>query len=364
MPVAIDFVEATRVLEAAAARARSAEPVSASGESVFALWQERTERLAGMRKNKVAIAALGAALLAKATAPQIDPLSLVERSGERGYSARAVAQLLASRQRDLAYRLGTKAPDPLAASPWFGPARISDIDKWHDESLPFADELISWLAALEHAEAADALTGFLRARMAVAAEQATQLKLPTVAGQEVHLDDLVGTTRNFIERNPEDGRRGTAAVAAAFAAAGHQVVARPVNDPSQIDIDVLTAEGTPVLGIEIKQKPTSPSDADDIAAGVAAAGGDHALLCALALGQPRLDDAGLQARADHEHRVVLQIVYSIGEVIRIALFSSAVSRSDFVAAYPHELAKFLDALEVSQDGRVQWQGLAQGWASD
>jgi hypothetical protein len=351
----IDVSEAQRVLEAAATKAASTEPVSA-------LWEQRTRELANMRTNKVAIAALGAALLAKATNPNIDPLSLTERSGPHGYSARTIAQLLADQQRALKYVLGTQAPDPLAGSPWFGAERIDHITKWRASARSQADKLISWLSDLKPEDAAGALSAFLRVRMDVATQHRAQRHQPFAAATHVDLAELVRTLSPFVTQAPEEGRRGAAAAAAAFAAAGHRVEARVVNDPSQTDVDVLTPTGGLSIGIEVKQKPATAKDATDIAAGSAAIGASKAILCALDPQQRRLDDDGLRARADTEQGVALEIVYTVDELLRLALFSSHATRAEFLARFPAEMARMLTQLDASPDALMRWRAAAARWA--
>jgi hypothetical protein len=59
----------------------------------------------------------------------------------------------------------------------------------------------------------------------------------------------------------------------------------------------------------------------------------------------------------------LQIAYSLGDVIQLALFTSGVTRDEFVAAYTREVAKFLDQLEASTGALEQWRELADRWAA-
>ena len=315
-----------------------------------------------MRTNKVAVAALGAALLAKATNPKVDPLSLSERSGRYGYSARGVAQLLAVQQQPLKYMLGTGAPDPLASSPWFGPVRIDHIDKWRKAALPYADKLIGWLSALTADEAAGALEAFLRVRMEVAKERRARRANVVAPTPHVDLAELVRTLSPFVTQSPEEGRRGAAAAAAAFAAAGHEIEARVVNDPSQTDVDVLAPGRGPSIGIEVKQKPATDNDAMDIAAGAAAIGASKAVLCALDPTQTRLDDDGLRSRAEADHRIALEVVYTVDELLRLALYSSYVTRSEFLVRFPAEMSRMLERLHASEHALARWRAAAARWA--
>jgi hypothetical protein len=354
----IDYRAAEQILERAALKA-------ASHGRVDALWEQRARELEQWRSNRVAIAAFGTALLAKATHPNVDALSLHEDSGPRGYRPRNLAKtVLAAKRDDFKYALGTPGPDPLAASPWFGEVhRIDLIRKWRKSMKMPADRLVSWLGGLKAEEAEEALVAFLRVRMEVYAERQQLRGLSVVDISTVSAADLAATLRAFIEADPEDGRRGAAAVAAVFAAAGYDVVARPVNDPGQVDIDVASA-GLMVIGIEVKQKPATARDAADIAEGAADAGASKALLCALDPSQEQLDDDRLIARADEKHGVGLMITYSVDDLLRLAMFSSSVTRDDFLSRVPAEVARFLDALDASAQARQRWKAAADRWAAD
>lgn len=333
-----------------------------AGEPVSALWEQRTRELAEMRSNKVAIAVLGTALLAKATNPRIDALSLHERSGPDGYQARTLArEVLAANADRLGYALGTKAPDPLASSPWFGPRRIDQIDKWRPKARIHADNLINWLSALKPEEAHDALAAFLRIRMLEAEERKQQRALAFAGIATVSFDELTTTLKPFVELQPEEGRRGAAAVAAAFAAAGHEVVARIVNDPGQTDVDVLDPDGEVTIGIEVKQRPATEKDALDLAAGAQAIGATKALLCALDPDQPRLDERRLRTRANVDHGVALGIVYTVEELLMLAILSGSASRHELLRDFPAHMAAHLRDLDASPEAQERWKATAKPW---
>jgi hypothetical protein len=352
----VDFRQAEAVLDRAARKAASDDPVDP-------LWEQRARELEEWPSNRVGIAAFGTALLAKAANPDIDPLSLTEDSGPCGYRPRNLAKMvLAARREDYRYALGTPAPDPLAASPWFGDvARIDLITKWRAQMRVRADRLVSWLGSLRADEAETALVAFLRVRMEIYRERQQLSGLSQVDATRVSYGDLVGALKPFIESNPEEGRRGAALVAAAFEAAGYEVVARPVNDPGQLDVDIRKG-GELVMGIEVKQKPATAQDARDIAQGAAQAGASKALLCALDPRQERLDGERLVLGADSDYAVVLEIVYDVGSLLRLAIFSSAVRREDFLARLPGDLARQLEALNASAEARSRWKTTADRWA--
>src|ERR1700689_773607 len=69
-----------------------------SQEKLPAVWLQRVERLgelaAPRASGKTYIAALGGALLAKATDPAVDSLTQDEAAGPRGYSLRTATEFL------------------------------------------------------------------------------------------------------------------------------------------------------------------------------------------------------------------------------------------------------------------------------
>lgn len=173
----------------------------------------------------------------------------------------------------LGFLLGTPGPDPLAGSPWFGPERIDEIDKWRSSAREYADNLVGWLAGLSQKSAREALAALVLRRSEAPQRALERRKAALVTGGEVaSLGVLSRALESFVGRNPAEGRRGAAAAAATFSAAGRQVVVRPVHDPGQVDVDVMDREGLLLIGIEVKQRPATPQDALDIAAGAHAAG--------------------------------------------------------------------------------------------
>ena len=355
-----------QVVNASAAKLvlqRAASVADDENASVDPLWEARARELSQWTSNRVAIAAYGAALLAKATNADVDALSVSPKSGRNGYSARSVAKLLAEARDQYRFSLGTNGSDPLAASPFFGEQRIDRITKWRKPMRKKAGRLVGWLGSLTHPEAELALVAFLRVRMEQQARSQALRSSLRVSGVAESLAELVATVKPFIEADPEDGSRGAAVVAAAFAASGREVVARPVNDPGQVDVDVLRDDALEI-GVEVKQKPATAQDALDIAQGAEERGASKAVLCAFEPEQATLDDERLIARADEEHSICLQIIYSVGDLFRLALFGGGATRDEFMASFAEEASHYFAELNVSEEGREQWQTAVNRWGED
>jgi hypothetical protein len=350
---------AIRVLEDATRLARDPD------HRVNELWDSRVEVLEGWIGNKLALTVFATAVLAKATKPEVDPLSLIDRSGDpNSYNARIFAKdVLVPNAQRLRFLLGTPGPDPLAGSPWFGPERISDIDKWRPKSRPRADDLQGWLAGLDREQAEDALVAFVRRRAGAFEDQLEGRKRALVdGGAVIPLFDLATEVDRFMKRKPEYGRRGAAAAAATFAAAGRKVVARPVHDPGQIDVDVLDRSGLLWLGLEVKQQPATKQDALDIAAGVRALGATRAILCAFGQEGDRLPDATLCEQADRDYGVMLHIVYGTAELMRLASLSSDATRPAILKAFPKAYGDSLATLGADQPTLDQWKAITDRWS--
>lgn len=321
--------------------------------------------LEAWKGNKLALTAFATAALAKATEPEVDALSLIDRSGDpRSYNSRTLArEVLVPTARRLGFLLGTPGPDPLAGSPWFGPERIDEIDKWRANAKARADDLVGWLAGLTQEDAREALVALILRRSEVLQRQVDERREALVTAEaEVSLAELAEAVDRFIRRNPERGRRGTAAAAAAFSAAGRQVLARPVNDPSQVDVDVMDRKDLLLIGIEVKQRPATEQDALDIAAGAHARGGSRAILCAFAQEDAPLAHNRLVKEAEREYGVFLYFAHSIAELIRLAALLTEVDRPLLLRDFPPAFSRYLEELGCSQEALGQWKALTTRWA--
>jgi hypothetical protein len=134
-------------------------------------WQKRVQelgRLCPHSKSSTVIAALGTALLAKATDPRVDVYSLLVRGeAETSYSARSLADNVWARCRArLEIDLGANGMNPLNNTPFIGKTRIDEISGVRNQ-----EGWNHFLACLEAAkelkgdsDARHALRGFIIAR--------------------------------------------------------------------------------------------------------------------------------------------------------------------------------------------------------
>ena len=310
MGLVVDQVEARAILDEAARWA-------ASDREVPGEWMEWTRRVDGS-PSKTFTAALGTALLAKATNPAIDALALKATSGPNAYSARTVGHGVlvpgAVRHR---YDLRATGREPLNNQPFFRYNRIDEIDRVHARARPHLPDLIAACQAINQLDARQAyaaLAAFLRVRM----EAARDHRAIDLRGSGVSMSDLIDKTERFVTADPEGGRRGQAFVAAAFDLASSSVRSRRVNDPSRRmpgDVQILVG-GMPVLAVEVRQKTVSHEEtmhfAESLRQGKVAIG----LLAMLNPSQDELDERRVRKDGERLHGVFVALAYGVEEDLK------------------------------------------------
>ena len=343
-------------MEAGIARARSQSALPAA-------WITRTERL-GALGVKTYVAALGGALLAKATDPRVDSLVQDETASARGYSLRRAAEYLAVHNEGR-YHLGTASRWPLNNRPFLGgPARIDEFTKISRRARPafqmFLDSLIA-LNRLDSEEALNALSAFLCVRMAVAERERTAIAELFTRTSGLTLEDVLGMAELFVRENPEHGRRGQAFVAAAFDCAFDSVQLQSINNPKPGDVRVVLDGKT--VPIEVKQIPVASDRALELAREARRLGGDAALLVALADKQEPLDRDRIRRTAIREIGVAVEVCESVRELVGlIAVFASA-SIEEIVSSLPAAFAARMQEIEVSDAGLRRWRDLIEARAT-
>lgn len=321
MGIRIPTVDLERELEAALSDA-------ASGSNGAELWVDRVECLGEQVEQghgKTYVAALGAALLAKATDPRVDSLTQAADAGPTGYSLRQVAELLQSRVRGRVH-LGTLSKNPVNNSPFLrGPSRIDRFDKIASSARPVYEAFVRWLGELnayDQSKAHDALVAFVRVRGdAQRAEDAASASRPHL-GAAASLEDLLEALHLFVTEDPEGGSRGQAIVAAVLACAFDDVEVVPSNHPAPFDVK--RAGDPPPLVCEVKQLPIESEDVSELARRAVARSAQRAIYAALHPAQPPLPVDRLCADALVEHGVLLDVCYDVRQLAaRIGVYSDA-----------------------------------------
>ena len=182
MGLSVDLEQARAVLRAGVELAASERPVSSE-------WTRWTNRIDASPSRTFTVA-LGTALLAKATNPQIDALALKATSGPRAYSARTVGHMvLVPGAVQYGYDLRARGREPLNNQPFFRYDRIDGIDRIHARARPHLPHLIAACKAINGLDtegAKAALAAFLRVRM----EAARTRRAVDLRGAGVSMSDL------------------------------------------------------------------------------------------------------------------------------------------------------------------------------
>lgn len=253
MAVRIDQDDAYAVLEEAIA-------VAQSDARVPARWLEMAKEVAA-GPSRTFTAALGTALLAKATEPSIDPLSLKVTGNRRSYSARTLCHgVLVPASREYGFDLGATGREPLNNQPFFRYVRIDQMPRVHPKAREAHRELVRALRQVDRlgkVRAEKALAAYLRTRL----EAARRRQQFDLRGAALGIGDLADAVQSFISEDPEVGRRGQAFVAAAFDLVFDEVLLGRIHDPSRRmpgDVQVMSGAAA-VMAAEVRQKPVSLS---------------------------------------------------------------------------------------------------------
>jgi hypothetical protein len=331
-----------------------------STEELPAIWIARVQRLGGLG-IKTYIAALGGALLAKATDPRIDSLAQDEAAGPRGYSLRRAAEFLAQQNNDR-YDLGAKGRWPLNNRPFLGgPARIDEFTKISGKARPAYEAFLDALRDLNRVEGAEALAilaAFLRLRMGVQAAEREAARAVRRLESDVSLEDLVGVVDRFVRAAPEGGKRAQALAAAVLDCAFDDVQLQPINSPHPGDVRVFLDEAI-VLAVEAKQLPVSEDVASELSREAAGLGADLALLVVIADRHAPLDRDRSQREALRDDGTLLVICESVLELVGLVAVLSATAAVQMERNLPGTFAARLREIEASKKAQDEWKELVE-----
>jgi hypothetical protein len=320
-------------------------------------WLERVKRIEDA-PSKTYVAALGAALLAKATNAEVDALSRTVDASDRGYSIRSVGEFMATKTDVMGFDLGVPGKWPLNNSPFYrNNARIDRFEHNEPRSKPYYDDLVRYLRELDRLdanEATHALAAFLTRRIAYAAMRRERRRV--LVATSARLLDVIEISRLFVTEDPEGGKRGQAFAAAALDLAHDDVRLRSINNPNPIDVSAWES-GRMILGVEVKQLPVEDSVALDLARDVAAASCDRALLIALHGAQLRFDLPRIRREALEVHGVLLDIAVSVEAVIAAVLMNSRLPLTGAATALQESVFRRIQEHDLSDASVERWLDL-------
>jgi len=351
--ITLDKQKMTVIIEEAVVKARS-------GDDLPEIWLRRVEQLSAL-ETKTYIAALGGALLAKATDHRVDSLAQDRKAGAHGYSLRVATELLAERNHGR-FHMGATGRNPLNNRPFLGgPSRIDEFTKINKGARPsfelFRDALVD-LNRMSEQQAFDALAAWMRVRMATQVKEAAEARQSLALSTALDPTELFEVTAMFVGEDPEGGRRGQALVAAALDCAFDSVVLQPINNPRPGDVRVLRGDHV-VWVIEVKQVSVEEQAAFDLAREAHALGASLAMLAVIADDQQPLDRERIRRRALKDHRVMLEVVESAGELLSTVCVFSTTPIEEMVERFPGRYAERMREHGVSVAGRRRWSQLVE-----
>jgi hypothetical protein len=323
-------------------------------------WLGRVERIESA-PSKTYTAALGAALLAKATDDRVDSLASKGTASERGYSLRSVAEFLASKQSLMGFHLGATGKWPLNNSPFYkNHARIDRFEGIDARARPYYDDLVRYLHELDRIsseQATHALGAFLHRRIAFA--EAERMRRKALVSSSAVLSEVIDIARLFVTEDPEGGKRGQAFAAAVLDCAYDDVRLRSINDPNPIDVSAWAVDGM-VLAAEVKQLAVDESTALALAKDAAENGCDRALLVALHPDQPHLDREHIRHVALAHHGVLLEACVSVEELVARVLIGSRLPLAEAALRIQEWYAARMAEHGLPVQSQERWANLCSG----
>jgi hypothetical protein len=240
--ISLDHSKAKEILFEHAANARLGKMSEISNE-----WLKRVQQLGDLcphGRSATVIAALGTAILAKATDINVDVYSLLDRGeSASSYSARSLADNVWARHRaELDIDLGANGTNPLNNTPFIGKTRIDDISGVRNrKGWAFFIECMEELRKIgSEADCKEALKGFIVAR---SRSLVAPLDVHPEFGDQLTQGELIDILESFVSANSEGGRRAQATAAAMLDSAfgDMYVLVGVINDPDRrtpLDVSV------------------------------------------------------------------------------------------------------------------------------
>lgn len=322
------------------------------------LWLTRVTRL-GELGIKTYVAALGAALLAKATDPRVDSLTQDVAAGTRGYSLRKVAEIMAERNQGR-FHMGATGRWPLNNRPFLGgPSRIDEFTKISSKARPSFELFRDCLVDLNRAtreQALSALAAWVQIRVAVLETERAAWRESLEIEAGLSPDELLGVLEIFVREDTENGRRGQALVAAVLDCAHGNVVLQSINHPHPGDVQIWRDEAMTCV-IEVKQVPVTEMAGTELASATRGLGASLALLVVLAGRHAPLDRERLRRQAIADHGVLLEVAESVRELVSAVAVYSATPVEIVADHLPRSYAARLREHEVSAQGQQRWRQL-------
>ncbi len=259
MSISVDHARAKVILFEEADQARRG-----ATNDVVESWRKRVADLGVLcphGRSATVIAALGTALLAKATDAGVDVYSLLDRGGAPDcYSARSLADNVWARHRaELEVDLGANGVNPLNNTPFIGKTRIDEITGVRNQA--------GWDCFIECMEGAKSLPSSAEARLAlrgfILARTRSLLpprQIDPQAGDDLAPMSIVKAIERYVSAESEGGKRAQLCAAAILDAVfgADRVLVGVINDPDRhapLDVSVTDQSDGYLMAFEVKDKP-------------------------------------------------------------------------------------------------------------
>lgn len=339
---------------------------SESGYKLPDEWLERVEKV-GKSPSATFVAILGTALLAVATDPRVDPLSLKAGAetppGFESYAARSVgtsALVPMSLKHNVDY--GTSGREPHNNQPFFRYKQVRRDMVVRDHVKPHLAYLVETLERLRElptVEHIPALSAFIAVRRRVPRRPVSRFQ---VAGTAWTIEEFVHEVSSFVTSYPEDGKRGQAMVAAALDLVFQRVVMGHVNDPSPgVPGDVKPFqsedEAMPLASVEVKQKPASQSDIYGWAQAVARAGVPRGMYVLLSPRQGDVDRREIEQKVLERENLLIRIYGSAEDFLYDSIAWAGRPLIEFLEAFPPTMFERLDQAGVADSSLTNFEAI-------
>jgi SacI restriction endonuclease len=355
--------EAESVAEAAVALAARSEDLSAPEAQ---RWVQRVRELSELCKTlqyKTYIAALGTALLAKATNPRIDAYSLKagDQSGSGSYSARTVVSVLVEVSRRHRFDLGATGREPMNNRPFINNPRITLNMEVHAQARPalrLLCELCHEVNQLDAPKALVALAAFIHVR-------ADYVPRYTVAAGTLavrRVEELSSAITAFVLEASERGLRAQACVGGLLdvwvdptrvrVGKLHEPDRRTPGDVAVLSVAPLDTSPFERI-LEVRDKHVGPADISAFIHKVAQQSVRKAAIVAIARDQGPIDVAAAREEAQ-QCGVALEIFASWDALTRSLIFWSAAPELDAVERAARQIRARLEELEAPAETVAAW----------
>jgi hypothetical protein len=311
------------------------------------------------------IAALGTAILAKATELDVDVFSLKvgDGSNAHSYSARALCkEVLAANAPRLGLDLGVHGREPLNNQPFFGKTTIYEArDSSHDKTREAMNLLIDCLDKIAAILTIDAARIALRAFIKTRSIATPELPPINFNPQNLSREGLLSHIENFVTTQSEHGKRAQSVVAGLLDAQDCEARVRvaKIHDPDRNfpgDVALLDSLEAIWIAFEVRDKPVSAYDLDHFVVKCNAHNVSRATIIAC-IHSPDTTETNEAKRRAESNGVFLSLYGSWREFLDDILMWSHHPKNIILSSILERVLIRAAELEVSEAGLQLW---AQG----